>query len=182
MTSEKYSALKSFEHLKWCRDRKVFLGDHEDAERCKKLERTRIALYAPSQWHQRFPDGYIQFRTGRGWGGRRLFDLRHRTINGTLTYIFEDSEGVDLLCRRLKALNQTREYTKLHRGDDLRAYWDLVVPRVDPQRSLWGGEDWLRRQIWEALPVLGLGDLEALVNAAKPIIETGGVMLQKLAI
>jgi hypothetical protein len=134
----------------------------------------------PSQWHQRFQDGYIQFGTGRGWGGSRLFDLRRRTISGVPAYIFENSEGVDLLYRRLKALNQTREYTRLHKGGDLRAYWELVVPTVEPRISFCGGEDWLRRQIWEALPVLGLRDLEELANAARPV-ETSGVLLQACA-
>src|SRR5258708_38429846 len=105
---EKYSALKSFDHFKFRRDRHVFVGDHEDAERCKKLEKTRIVLYAPSQWHDMFPDGYIKFGWGRGWGGRKLFDLRCHTINGIPAYIFEDDKGIDLRYQLLEVLWLTR--------------------------------------------------------------------------
>jgi hypothetical protein len=179
---EKYQALKSFDHLKWGRDRIVLLGDHQDAERCKKLERRRIALYAPSQWRQRFPDGYIQFGIGRGRGGCGLFDLRHQTINGTPTYIFEYSEGIDLLSRRLKALSQLSEYSKIHQGDDLVTYAELVVRTVNPTIPLWRNEDWLRRKICAYLPVVGLPDLEALVEAAKPSVITYAVLMQKRAV
>ena len=181
MLIEKYSALKSFDHLKFRRGRSVFVGDHEDAERCKKLEKTRIVLYAPSQERKRFPDGCIKFGWGRGWRGKRLFDVGRQTIDGVPSYIFEYDKGIDLLYRRLKALNQLRNYARTLQSGDLVAYWELVVERIEPQSLPWGGEDYLRCQILQFLPALGLGDLEFLVDAARPSTGTGGFLRESIA-
>ena len=168
MFTEKYQALKSLECLKYRRERTVFVGDHEDAERCKELKEKKITRYWPSQWHQRHPEGYIQFAGGRGWDGSKLFDVKSRTINGRATYIFEDSERIRLLSRRLEVLNLLREYARQHQADDLLSYFELVVLKVDPTVRSWRSDEYLRSKIWKFLPVLGLADLEALVDAAKP--------------
>jgi hypothetical protein len=175
MLIEKYAALKSFDHLKFRRGRSVFVGDHEDAERCKKLENTKIVLYAPSQWHDRFPDGYIQFGWGRGREGRKLFDLKRQVIHDTPAYIFENNKGIDLLYRHLKALNQLRNYVQTLQSGDLMACWELVVKRIEPESRPWGREDYLRCQILQFLPFLGLQYLESLVDAARPSADTAGL-------
>jgi hypothetical protein len=181
MPIEKYSALKNFDHFRFRRHRIVFVGDHEDAERCRELRKARITLYAPSQWHDRFPGGYIQFGWGRGWMGRKLFDIDRRTINGTPAYIFEDDRGIDLLYRRLNALNQLKIYARTLPSRDIAAYWDLVVKPFEPQPRPWGGEDYLRLQILQSLQTLGLADLESLVDAARPSTEAATSVGQAIA-
>jgi hypothetical protein len=113
--------------------------------------------------------------------GKRLFDVGRQTIDGVPSYIFEYDKGIDLLYRRLKALNQLRNYARTLQSGDLVAYWELVVERIEPQSLPWGGEDYLRCQILQFLPALGLGDLESLVDAARPSTGTGGFLRESIA-
>lgn len=180
--NERFLASKNLAHLKYRRDRKVFIGDNSDARLCTTLERSRIARYSPSQRGGRFSGGFIEFAWGRGWAGSKLFDLDSGTINGKRAYIFEASEYIVLIHRRLKALKELLAYTQTYRGPELSAYAELIISRVAPTPSLWKVDEWLRGEIEKYLPHVGLVDLESLVDAAKPSIsEAPGLMARESA-
>ena len=166
--SEKLTALKNFDGLKFRRDRIVYVGDHPDAERCKKLKKTRIILYTPSQRNV-FPEGYIEFSWGRGWSGNKLFDLKFQTINGQPRFIFEPCDEIEMLFRKLSALVLLEAYGDAYQGVDLAAYLELVLclsrhPGFQVHRDDRGA----RQQLWIHLRALSLVDLESLVEAARP--------------
>lgn len=163
---EELKALKSFEHLKWGRNRRVLVGDDEWAERCQELRPARIKWYAPSQWRTTFLSGYIEFGCGRGWKGSKLFDLHRRTIGGAPAYIFERNEAVEILYRRLSATNRLRDYSEILEGGDLQSLAERVVSEVLPGRRLAAGG--LRQQIRACLPGLSLACLEDLVATFQP--------------
>lgn len=160
------------------RGRKIFVGDHPDAERCKVLVKTRTQKNWPSQRHGRFPEGYIEFTDRISFAGGWFFDLKRRTVNGKAVYIFNYCEAIDIPCRRLRAIRICRGYTEVLLREDLLVFAELVLGRVDPKLRVWPMESWARAQICQYLPALGLKDLELLVEAAKPSAEIAEPGLQ----
>ena len=170
----KYKAAQIFDYLRGGpkRGQRVFVGDHQDAERCKFLRKTKVQENWPSQWRSRFPEGYIEFADHIPFVRGRFFDLESRTINGKEVFIFEWDEAIDILSRRLSALRKCQRYAEiLPRGDLLYDYAQFVLSTVDPKLRVWRVEDWARRHIQRYLPALGLRDLELLVEAARPSEE-----------
>lgn len=168
----KYKSLDNFSYLQggpvW--GQIIFVGDHQDAERCKILVKTKVERNWRSQWHSRFQEGYRLL--AHPFAGGRFFDLERRTVNGKAAYIFEHCEAIDILYRRLRAIRRCRRYTKILPAGDLFCYAELVLGGVNVDLRVWHAEDWARRQIWQYLPALGLTDLELLVEAGRPSEET----------
>lgn len=162
-----YRCLESFSHLRGgqARGQRVFVGDHADAERCKVLVKTRVGKNWPSQRHGRFPEGYIEFADRISFSGGWLFDLKRRTVNGKAAYIFEYCEAIGILYRRLRAVRRCRRYIEILPAENLFAFAEVVLGRVDPKLRVWRVESWARPKIYQYLPALGLEDLELLVES-----------------
>jgi len=92
--SEPFSCLKSLTELR--RGRNVFVGDKADARMANSLIRGTVAHNWPSQWHSRFPSGYILISVVNGEKTyKKYFDLVHETINGKPRYIFAATKEVE---------------------------------------------------------------------------------------
>lgn len=94
--SEPFSCLKSLTELR--RGRNVFVGDKADARMANSLIRGTVAHNWPSQWHSRFPSGYILLSVVNGEKTyKKYFDLVHETINGKPRYIFAATKEVETI-------------------------------------------------------------------------------------
>jgi len=71
------------------RGQKVFLGDEPILENCKYLRAAIVQHNWPSQWHSRFPGGYVSLCIVRGEKTyRKYFDLQSQTVNEKPRYTF----------------------------------------------------------------------------------------------
>lgn len=85
-----FEPLYNFRLLK--RGRKVFLGDKSDPRNCKYLKEAIVEHNWPSQWHSRFPGGYILLSVN---GEKKRFDLAQQNVYGKPAYIFPATKEVE---------------------------------------------------------------------------------------
>jgi hypothetical protein len=79
-----FSCVAEFWRLGDGRDNmKVVIGDSPDFRTAEDSFEDRILNNRPSQWHTRYPSGYIRVERTR-----KLFDLEDGTIDGNKRYIF----------------------------------------------------------------------------------------------
>ena len=94
------------------RGQKVFVGDKFDLRNCEYLKEAIVIHNWPSQWHSRFPSGYILLSVREGEKKyRKYFDLADQTINGTPSYIFIASKEAEEFYL-LKSAKQQEEKLK----------------------------------------------------------------------
>lgn len=82
-------AIQDFGQLR-CRQ-KVFVGDEFEPSlrNCKVFMEAVVLRNRPSQWHSRFPGGYVLLSIGKGEKEYRgYFNLADQAINGKARYIF----------------------------------------------------------------------------------------------
>lgn len=96
-----FDSLNDFRRLK--RGQKVFLGEKSDARKCDSLEPAEILHNLPSQWHTRYPNGYIQLHMN---GKRVNYDIARNGIEGRKVYIFPYSPEFENLYLEKNATNE----------------------------------------------------------------------------
>lgn len=89
-----FNCLNDFSQLK--RFRKIFIGNKPDARDCDYLEPAVVLHNWPSQWHSRFPKGYIQLRVIRN-NQHVNFDIATNSINAKGIYIFLEQTEIQRL-------------------------------------------------------------------------------------
>jgi tetratricopeptide (TPR) repeat protein len=88
--SQQLGPINNFRQLR--RGRKVFLGDNSDLRNCNTLNAATVERNWPSQWHSRFPDGYVLLSVNND---KKYFDLARQTVDGNPSYIFAATKGVE---------------------------------------------------------------------------------------
>lgn len=89
-----FDSLHDFGQL--MRYQRVFIGNKPDARDCDYLELAVVLHNWPSQWHSRFPKGYIQLRVIRN-NQQVNFDIAANSVNGREIYIFLERTGIERL-------------------------------------------------------------------------------------
>jgi tetratricopeptide (TPR) repeat protein len=96
MENGKFSEDEQLEPINNCRQlkrrQKVFMGDDSRLRNCTTLKAAIIENNWPSQWHSRFPDGYILLSVN---ADKKYFDLARQTVDGKPAYIFAAPKGVE---------------------------------------------------------------------------------------
>ena len=71
------------------------MGDKSDPRPCKMLKAAIVEHNCPSQWHSKFPEGYILLSVN---DDKKYFDLAQQTIYGKPVYIFSATKEVERIC------------------------------------------------------------------------------------
>lgn len=104
-SSDVFTCLNNFHQLK--RFRKIFIGNNVDARNCNYLELAMVLHNWPSQWHSRFPKGYIQLLVIRNKQFVN-FDIALNSIDGKSVYIFPEQPEIKRL-QSEKEINAERQ-------------------------------------------------------------------------
>jgi hypothetical protein len=102
----------------------LLIGNGPHARYCRFVARAVVERNWPSQWHTRFPRGYIQLCDELSC--IHLFDLASQTINGSPAFLFEATK-VERLRRRQLALDCIVEWLDSATFGELRSLVDLLV-------------------------------------------------------
>lgn len=89
-----FDSLHDFAQL--MRHQRILIGNKPDARDCDNLEEAVVLHNWPSQWHSRFPKGYIQMRV-RVNGQYVNFDLATNSINRKRVYLFSERPEIKQL-------------------------------------------------------------------------------------
>lgn len=138
----------------------VFLGDQPDARTCTFLEGVRIAKNWPSQWHSRYPKGYIGFEDGRH------LDLAREQIAGAPAYLFPRNPAIMVICRRLEVENRLLRRLAGCTTEELVVIAQLVseVAGTPASSMVYLHPGWAERTIRERLMALSIRELETLAD------------------
>jgi len=132
---------------------RVIIGDAPDIRTCMRLYQDRIVHNWPSQWHSRYPDGYISFASGRKYDRKRL------RINGQEAFIFPITEVTEIFWE--KSSTKERIIAKLQAASDkdFRAIFDVFCERAGRQYKGWWSRDSAEQYLLSQLEAMGLQEL-----------------------
>lgn len=108
--SSPFNCLFNFGQLS--RYQRIFIGNKPDARDCDTLELGVVLHNWPSQWHSRYPHGYIQIRIN---GRCANFDIADNSINRKTIYIFTDRFEIQELATK----NESKKQDMAERVKDL---------------------------------------------------------------
>lgn len=168
MTEERFNTDGQFRHIKnftqlsgWKRQR-VLVGDKPHLLECQSLELTAIKHNWPSQWHSKYPGGYITFDSGK------KFDRFRQTTDGKPVFLFRFNESTEVFYERFTLERRILAHLEGLSERDAGALKHLIVelggvqgfsadfiPFI-PSSSIW---NYLMR-----LSVVQLQDLDALLS------------------
>jgi hypothetical protein len=118
---ELFGCVNNFARLNGWKKQEVLICDNSDIRIAESLYKTRVKHNWPSQWHTRFPGGYIKFENGRE------FDLRTQTVEGKPVYIFVFTEVTEIFYRKGLARKKILRALREALGEDWKSMADLVA-------------------------------------------------------
>jgi hypothetical protein len=140
---------------------KVIIGDTPDIRTCTRMYHEQIVHNWPSQWHSRYPDGYIIFASGR------KYDRKRRRINSEQAFTFFPTENIEIIFQKHVRKKKIIAGLEIASDEELRVVFELCCERAGQQLKRWWSRDSAERYIvsqLEAMSLQELGDLAALLE------------------
>jgi hypothetical protein len=100
----------------------LFLGDAPDTRICEILLAVKVLQNHPSQWHSRFPNGYIRLFTA---DKRRIYFDRRGSVDGNPRYLFKTNDYVIEIAKQIALRSSIRRWAETATTADLGALLDL---------------------------------------------------------
>lgn len=113
--------INNFTELSGWKRQMVLVGDEADLLECRSLELTAIRHSWPSQWHSKYPGGYIIFDNGK------RFDIFHQTIDRKPVSLFWFNEFTEVFYERFKVERRILTHLKKLPEEDAGALKHVVV-------------------------------------------------------
>jgi len=92
-----FKRVTNFGELNGRKKQRVLIGDQPHLLECRSLELTRVKHNWPSQWHSKYPGGYIIFDNGK------RFAIFQQTIDEKPVFLFWFNEFTEVFYERFKA-------------------------------------------------------------------------------
>jgi hypothetical protein len=152
----------------------VIIGNTPDIGTCTRLYKDRILHNWPSQWHSRYPGGYIIF------AGGNKYDRKRQRVNGEEEFIFRMTEDTEIIFQKHNLKGKIIAMLDIASDEELRVVSELFCERAGQQCKEWWWRDSAEEYILSRLEAIGLQELhdlaallEGRANSASPEVPEG---------